>query len=537
MKRRLNTYLPVAFLLAVIFLLEVVSIQNKTWTADEVDHYGYGWNILMLNADSRIEGNGTLMPFNSMNAIPRLIGRQLPSSGLRDFLTNMYTGRYVTILFSLLLAFYVFKWSRDLYGNTAGYFSLLLYAFSPNIIAHSRLITNDIFATCLMTISLYYYWKFLSSGGWKLAAITAVLVGICQIVKYSALALYPIFLVILVFNYGTRLTMIIRAGKWKVLGNHFLVFAKYAVFFSLITLLIINIGFLFHGSFTPLSEYHFRSISWQNIQSRAGVLGQIPIPLPTLYLEGPDDRKWEEETGEHGNNYLFGETRNPGYFIGYFFWGCLYKVPLALQFILLLSLIAYLKNRREYTFSKNEIFLWIPVLFFTFYLNFFPFIQSGIRFLIPAFPLLLVVSGNLVKKWEFFTLRSRLGVAALAAYLVISVLSYYPHYLCYFNELVWDRKQSYKILADSNLRWGQNGWYLQQYLDSHPEAILFPRGPRTGRLVVGANRLVGIFHPEEYRWLRDNFEPVDHVAYSFLVYEISREELEKFRKEKKRLKR
>jgi len=62
-------------LLVGIFLLEVVSIRPKTFTADEEDHYGYGWRILMLNADSRIEGNGTLMPFNSLNALPRLIGR------------------------------------------------------------------------------------------------------------------------------------------------------------------------------------------------------------------------------------------------------------------------------------------------------------------------------------------------------------------------------------------------------------------------------------------------------------------------------
>jgi Dolichyl-phosphate-mannose-protein mannosyltransferase len=527
MKRRLKTYLPVVILLAGIFLLEVVSIRHKTFTADEEHHYGYGWNILMLNADSRIVGNGTLMPFNSMNALPRLIGRQLPSSNFRDFMTNKYTGRYVTILFSLLLAFYVFKWSRDLYGNIAGYFSLFLFAFSPNIIAHSRLITNDIFATCLMTMSLYYYWKFLSSGGWKLASITAVLVGICQIVKYSLLSLYPIFLVILVFYYGTQVAMIIREGKWKVIGNNFLIFVKYAVFFFLISLLIINAGFLFHGTFSPLSEYHFKSLSFQNIQSRSGFLGQIPLPLPTLYLEGPDDRKWEEETGEHGNNYLFGERRNPGYFIGYFFWAYLYKVPLALQFIILLSLIAYLKNRREYAFSKNEIFLCIPVLLFAVYLNFFPFIQSGLRFTILVFPLLLVFAGNLVKNWEFFTWRARLGIGALGAYLIISVLSYFPHYLCYFNELVPDRKMAYKILADSNLEWGQNRGYLEEYLKEHPEVMRFPKAPTAGRIVVAVNKLVGIFRPWECRWLRDNFEPVDHVAYSFLVFDVSPEALAK----------
>ncbi|MDP8215599.1 MAG: glycosyltransferase family 39 protein [Candidatus Euphemobacter frigidus] len=519
-----------------IFLLEVNSIRHKTFTADEEDHYGYGWNILMLNADSRIEGNGTLMPFNSMNALPRLIGRHLSTGRLHDFLTDMMTGRLITMLFSLLLAFYVFKWSMELYGIHAGYFSLLLFAFSPNIIAHSRLITNDIFATCLMTISLYYFWRFITWGGWKRAAVAATLVGISQVAKYSCVGLYPMMVGIIMVRYGPDLVTELREKDIKSLTRIASVFLKYALFFAAVSLLIINAGFLFNRTFTPLEDYTFESNFWQNIQSQAGVLARIPLPLPVPYLEGPDSRQWESETGEHGNAYLFGETRNPGCFTGYYFWAYLYKVPIAIQLFLLLSIFVYIINFRKYNFSRNEAFLWIPIILFSVYINFFPGIQSGLRYSLPIFPLLLIFTGSLLKNWLDFRLLSKLGISVLAIYLIVSVLSYFPHYLSYFNELVWDRRQAYKILSDSNLRWGQNRWYLRQYLDSHPEAILFPRGPRAGRLVVGAGRLVGIFHPEEYRWLRDNFEPVDHVAYSFLVYEISQEELDTIPRDKKGLK-
>lgn len=509
-----------------ILLLEVNSIRHKTFTADEEDHYGYGWNILMLNADSRIVGNGTLMPFNSMNAIPRLIGRQLPLGGFRDFLTNMNTGRYVTILFSLLLAFYVFKWSRDLYGNTAGYFSLLLYTFSPNIIAHSRVITNDIFATCLMTMSLYYFWKLTSSGSWKYATVTAVLCGISQVAKYSAVSLYPIFFVILLLRFGNILLGEISRKEWPILAKQIRILLKYIFFFGVISLVIINIGFLFHGTFTPLNRYQFESELWQTIRDKSGPLGEVPLPLPTLYLEGPDSRQWETETGEHASAYIFGELRNPDCFTGYYFWAYLYKVPIAIQIIFLLSIFLYIKNRREYIFRKNEIFIWTPIVLSSIYLNFFPSIQSGIRYALPLFPLVLICSGNLVKNWKFFTLWSRIGVAALAAYLVISVLSYFPHYLSYFNELVWDRKMAYKILADSNLEWGQNRNHLKKYLADHPEAIFYPHHPISGRIVLRANDLVGIFRPEELRWLRENFEPVDHVAYTYLVYDVTPEALQ-----------
>ena len=46
---------------------------------------------------------------------------------------------------------------------------------------------------------------------------------------------------------------------------------------------------------------------------------------------------------------------------------------------------------------------------------------------------------------------------------------------------------AYKILADSNLDWGQNWHYLQRYLRAHPEAKIEPGRPVDGRIVVGAN--------------------------------------------------
>ena len=56
-----------------------------------------------------------------------------------------------------------------------------------------------------------------------------------------------------------------------------------------------------------------------------------------------------------------------------------------------------------------------------------------------------------------------------------------------------------------------------------------PGLPVDGWIVVGANHLVGIFsdHPEdEFAWLRDHFEPSGHIAYGWLVFDISAEDLQ-----------
>jgi len=108
----------------------------------------------------------------------------------------------------------------------------------------------------------------------------------------------------------------------------------------------------------------------------------------------------------------------------------------------------------------------------------------------------------------------------LASWVAVSTLSYYPHFISYFNEFVPDRKLAYRHLADSNLDWRGNEWYLAEYIRHHPDTIIDPRKPEAGRIVVAVNALVGVNRdPEQYRWLREHFAPVDHIAYSFLVYD------------------
>jgi hypothetical protein len=118
-------------------------------------------------------------------------------------------------------------------------------------------------------------------------------------------------------------------------------------------------------------------------------------------------------------------------------------------------------------------------------------------------------------------------VAALLAWYAGSTLSYHPHYIAYFNELIGRRVDAYRYLADSNLDWEDHGHFIARFLARHPEMAIAvePAGPRAGYILVGANQLVGIYGPERYRWLRDNFTPVAHVAYSHLLFYVPPERL------------
>jgi hypothetical protein len=98
------------------------------------------------------------------------------------------------------------------------------------------------------------------------------------------------------------------------------------------------------------------------------------------------------------------------------------------------------------------------------------------------------------------------------------------------NELLPDRKLAYRVLADSNLDWGQDVAFVARYLEEHPEVVWQPAEPTAGRILVGTNWLTGVFKRRHDTWLRDNFEPVDHLRYSHLLFEVSEAEAERLRR-------
>ncbi len=144
-----------------------------------------------------------------------------------------------------------------------------------------------------------------------------------------------------------------------------------------------------------------------------------------------------------------------------------------------------------------------------------------------VFPLLYIFSGNLISSPLAGRRTGRVFLLLLGICLVASILSYFPHHISYFNEIVRDRKTGYRYLAGTNINWGQNRWYRNRYLEAHPEVIRDPATQQAGRILVNVNRLVAVYYPDRFRWLRENFDPFGHVAYSYLVFEVREEDLAK----------
>jgi hypothetical protein len=152
-------------------------------------------------------------------------------------------------------------------------------------------------------------------------------------------------------------------------------------------------------------------------------------------------------------------------------------------------------------------------------------LQIGYRFALPVLPFLFVFTGSLARDIAAMRRSSRLLIGGLLLYLVASTLSYYPHFIPYFNELVWDRTNAYRIMADANLAWSQDGWYVARYLRRHPDALFEPVDPQEGTVLLSVNKYAGLWDVERYRWIRENFAPIGHIAHGHLIFQVTPEAL------------
>ncbi|MFP4082749.1 MAG: ArnT family glycosyltransferase [Candidatus Aminicenantes bacterium] len=433
------------------------------------------------------------MPITVLNVIPVYI---LEEVNIKLSLgKKLFISRISTILISVILALFVFIWARSLYGLKAAFFSLLLFAFCPNLLGHSRLATNDVYAACFMFLAAYFFIRYLKQPSAKNLILSASLTGIAQVAKYTALMLFPFFIL---FYISTRFMPVNRYPSAHLSFKKTLV---HIILFLLIVIGIVNLG------------YGLKGISLTNV-----------IPLPQAYVEAFLIGMKYNATGEgHALVYLMGQLSQYGFWY-YYFICLLLKMPLAVFIFGIISLMLFKKY-----FMKNPVdemaLLLIPLGLLVFF-SFFCTAQIGIRYLLPAFPFGYVFLGKIasyrIKKYYRFY---EAGLAGLLLWFIISSLSFYPHYISYFNELIGDRKNMYKYLADSNVDWGQNGIYVHEYIQRHggeEKISVRPPQPTDGLVLVNVNHLVGIFPTikDKYAWLREKHEPVDHIGYSWLVYRI-----------------
>jgi hypothetical protein len=495
----------------------IYSIHHLSITFDEGRHYSYGKRVIKGDPERyNSEQDNSKMPISAINTLPR-VAEQIYFKGLvkkDNGRSDIVNGRYITLLFSVLTILLVYKWARQLYGPTAGLFAAVLMSICPNNLANAVLVTTDAYSSFFLLACMYFFWRFCNSSSVKDFIWLSAALAVSQLAKQSLAHVYIIVL--------TGFIIYWLASDQKV---NWPIVLKNTLLMIVIGWLIINAGFLFYKPFMQLGDYHFMSHFF--LQLHQILPAHLPVPMSKAFITGLDMAKYYDEIGggrtgtpesSFGNVNILGQSRTGGGFWYYYFVSFFYKTPIPVLILMVWTFYYFVRKTNKRSFFKNELFLFLPVVYFLVLFNFFYNTQCGIRHIIFIYPLLFIFISGLVRYITSVKQKFLLFLSSL--YLVISVLFYYKNYFAYTNEFIVNKTNGYRIVGSSNINFNQGYFYLKEYLKEHPEVRYAPATAEHGKFVVMLDEFLDVWNTHKYSWL-SNYQPSDNVANGcYLIFDI-----------------
>ena len=454
-----------------------------------------------------------------------------PDDFLNDAEAIFHRARMMMLFLGVALAAVIFFWSYELWGIWGAAFSLLLFCFDPNFIAHSGLVTTDVPAALAYAATLYAFWRFSRRMTLARGAIFAAAFGIAQTVKYSAVLLAPIVVILAIAASLSRkageggakrrvrapLKPIVLALTAAAVASVLAIWAVYGFRESTApnpdaareehaqaraTLrqrvvdpnevpptghLDVRSAVMRWAAMAALSRTIPDTANENDLRlalgiSRPSLTGRLLLfankhhLLPEAYLYG------FASTASGSllrSSYLDGRYSNTG-FADFFVLTTLWKTPLPILIALVAGLWLAWRKR-----GNGLAFLAVPVILYAGY-AFAGNIHIGHRHLFPIFPLLYALCGAAATRWVVMR-RRRVATAIVAvAWLAVSAMvvllprpaSVINQHLAYVNELAGGPRAGALRLSDSNFDWGQDlerlgRWYASSGIREPIDLLYF----------------------------------------------------------------
>ncbi|MFZ2491751.1 MAG: glycosyltransferase family 39 protein [Thermoanaerobaculia bacterium] len=171
-----------------------------------------------------------------------------------------------------------------------------------------------------------------------------------------------------------------------------------------------------------------------------------------------------QRVADHGvrghESFLLGEVRSSGWWY-YFPVVLFFKTPLALLLLAAAGLLLP-EVRKQGALALVLLVSVMPAS-----------INIGVRHMLIVYPsLAIVAAAGVVVLWRHH-LWGRVSAAVLLAWLVVATTVAHPDYMAYFNEA--GGREPGRIVADSNIDWGQDVLRLREAVDRHEIAALHVR--------------------------------------------------------------
>lgn len=387
----------------------------------------------------------------------------------------LFWGRLPVVLLSVILGVAVFFCAREWYGAKAGYVALLLYLFTPDLLAHGQLVTTDLGAAGILFLAVYAFFRALRQLKPTRFLLAAAATGCAIVTKFSGVLIFPMLAVIGIVFAISAAPITIHLGKvsrtlttWaEKLGVVGVVLAGSA----LLSFLLVWSCYGWRHSMTPDPKMS-QGINWdrigpsENFMADTARWAREQHLLPEAFVYG---FLRTQESIRSRSAFLMGEYSTEGWWY-YFLVSFVIKTPIPL---LLLIVLAAVFIKRYGAGWLAEATLLVPVAVYAI-LALNSNLNIGHRHLLPIYPFLIVFASKMARALEFKRQAALAAVCALLlAWNIVEAIRIYPNFLTYFNQFAGGPANGYQWLVDSNLDWGQDLKELAQYRREHPDEPFF----------------------------------------------------------------
>ncbi len=349
-------------------------------------------------------------------------------------------------------------WARQLHGPRAMAMAATLFALGPNLQAHGALATMELPLVAATSAMAFAFWAFLARGDRRWFWLSAAIGGLAFSCKFTTVLFPPILALIWLVD----LWLARDRSRGPLLGL--------ARAVATVVPRMLLFGLVMMAANLAVTGFATLPLSVRE-GSHPILAGKLPPSLEAWanrLLAGRYPQDWvgfatqamHQRNG--GPSYLLGERRTTG-------WPHYYPVTLAVKLpIAAWFLLAVRASRVRRGPGRSGDRGWmLPALIGVFLALAMAGSKRnyGFRYLLPlAVPAIVWLSG-LAEGARWPRRLAWLGVAGVAA----ATAAIHPHELAYFNELAGGPIGGRRVLADSNLDWGQGAKSLARLQRSRAE--------------------------------------------------------------------
>jgi Dolichyl-phosphate-mannose-protein mannosyltransferase len=363
--------------------------------------------------------------------------------------------RVPMIALTVLLGALLFYFARELFGGRAAAFAVALYSLEPTVLAHGRVVQTDVPAAFGYLLTTFAVYRYAQRRDWRAALFVGAAGGLAILAKFSMLLVGPAVGIFFLFM------------LWRARGERGRVL-RHAALTALAALVVINAAYFFQGR--PLNEHDARWVILSfphNAEAVWSAVRAFSYLLPTDMVLGIFWQLWHN--GEGHPSSLLGMQGKTG-------WWYYFPVAFALKTTLphLLLALASLAWGAHALFKKRDGRLLYVLAPFALYTAFVLMsrINIGVRYYLPAFPFLFILSGvlldRLLDRLRHHKVAGALTVSLTLGWVGFEAVRAFPDHMTYFNQLASSRPHWW-YLSDSNVEWGDDVRQLADYLRERGE--------------------------------------------------------------------